>query len=565
MLSIRKIGVLGRTYRHLNRYRQILGILFSYGFGEIIELLKIDQYLDIGLQMISKNRGDRIEKLSRAERIRMAIEELGPTYIKLGQVLSTRPDLIPAEFITELIRLQDDVPPFSFDETEKIILSEFGVPFDALFEFLEKTPVASASIAQVYRAGSRDGEILAVKIQRPGIKRIIEVDLEIMLHLATLMERHIEEFALHRPVRIVEEFTKVLENEIDFTIEAASMERIAAMFLNDPAVYIPKVFRDKSSSAVLTMEMVEGIKITHVEAIEKAGLDRRLLTVRGADVCLKQIFQYGFFHADPHPGNIYALPGNVICLLDFGMVGTVDQRTREDIVELVDSIVHHHPSRAVQVLLRITEWDREPNLREFEKDVSEFMGQHLYKPLRDIKIGRLLQHLLEISSAHGLRIPADIFLMLKALGTVEGIALVLDPEFDMVSHAAPYIRKVKLARLHPDRIAGDVLQLASQLMGFMGQFPQDILEISRLIRQQKLTVKIEQVGLSTLLATQDQISNRIAFSIVIAALIIGSALIVISKTPPLVYGISFIGFIGFIAAALMGIWLLVAIIRKGKL
>jgi len=565
VLSIRKIGVLGRTYRHLNRYRQILGILFSYGFGEIIELLKIDLYLDIGLQMISKNRGDRIEKLSRAERIRMAIEELGPTYIKLGQVLSTRPDLIPAEFITELTRLQDDVPPFSFDETEKIILSEFGVPFDVLFEFLEKTPVASASIAQVYRAESRDGEILAVKVQRPGIKRIIEVDLEIMLHLATLMERHIEEFALHRPVRIVEEFTKVLENEIDFMIEAASMERIAAMFLNDPAVYIPKVFRDKSSSLVLTMEMVEGIKITHVEAIEKAGLDRRLLTVRGADVCLKQIFQYGFFHADPHPGNIYALAGNVICLLDFGMVGTVDQRTREDFVEMVDSVVHHHPSRAVQVLLRITEWDKEPDLREFEKNVSEFMGRHLYKPLRDIKIGRLLQHLLEISAAHGLRIPADIFLMLKALGTVEGIALVLDPEFDMVSHAAPYIRKVKLSRLHPDRIAGDVLQLASQLMDFLGQFPQDILEIGRLIRQQKLTVKIEQTGLNTLLATQDQISNRIAFSIIIAALIIGSALIVISETPPLVYGISFIGFIGFIAAALMGIWLLVAIIRKGKL
>ena len=173
MLSIRKIGVLGRTYRHLNRYRQILGILFSHGFGEIIELLKIDQYLDIGLQMISKDREDRIEKLSRAERIRMAIEELGPTYIKLGQVLSTHPDLIPVEFITELTRLQDDVPTFSFDETEKIILSEFGVPFDALFEFLEKTPVASASIAQIYRAESRDGEILAVKVQRPGIKRII--------------------------------------------------------------------------------------------------------------------------------------------------------------------------------------------------------------------------------------------------------------------------------------------------------------------------------------------------------------------------------------------------------
>jgi ubiquinone biosynthesis protein len=565
MLSIRKIGVLGRTYRHLNRYRQILGILFGYGFGEIVELLRIDQYLDIGLQMISRNRRERVEKLSRSERIRLAIEELGPTYIKLGQVLSTRPDLIPAEFIHELSRLQDDVPPFSYEETEAIIHSEFGIPIDELFEFSEKVPVASASIAQVYRAQSWEGESLAVKVQRPGIHRIIEVDLEIMLHLATLMERHIEEFALHRPVRIVEEFAKVLENEIDFTIEAGNMERFAVMFLNDPSVYIPKVYRDKSSSVVLTMEMVEGIKISNVEAIEKTGLDRKILTERGANACLKQIFHYGFFHADPHPGNIYALAGNVICLLDFGMVGTVDQRTREDIVDLVDCIVHQHSARAAQVLLRITEWDREPDVREFEKDVSEFMGMHLYKPLRDIRIGRLLQDLLGISAVHQLRIPVDIFLMLKALGTVEGIALMLDPNFDMISHAAPYIQKVKLARLHPDRIAGDAMELVSRLMDFLGQFPQDILEIARLIRQQKLTIKIDQTDLATRLATQDQISNRIAFAIVIAALIIGSALIVISETPPLVYGISFIGFIGFIAAALMGVWLLVAIIRKGKL
>jgi ubiquinone biosynthesis protein len=565
MLSIRKIGILGRTYRHLNRYRQILGILISYGFGEIVDLLKIDQYLDIGLQMVSKNRTSRIEKLSRAERIRMAIEDLGTTYIKLGQVMSTRPDLIPADFIIELSKLQDNVPAFDYREVEKIILSEFGVAVDEFVDGMEKTPIASASIAQVHRAHSKDGDVLAIKIQRPDIQRIIEVDLEIMLHLATLMERHIEEFAFHNPVKIVEEFARVMEKEIDFTIEAGSMERIAGMFLNDPTVYIPKVFRDKSSRSVLTMEFIDGIKISDVNAIDAAGLDRKLITVRGADTCLKQIFHHGFFHADPHPGNIYVLPGNVICLLDFGMMGLVNRKTREDFVDLVDSIVHQQESRAVQVLLKITEWDKEPNLREFEKDVSEFMGQHLYKPLKDINIGKLLQRLLELAATHRLRIPPDIFLMLKAIGTIEGIALVLDPDFDMVAHATPYIQKVKLARLHPDRLAGDVLQMTSMMMGFMGQFPQDILEISRLIRQQKLTLRIEQTGLNTLMATQDQTSNRIAFAIVIAALIIGSALIVISKIPPLVYGISFIGFIGFITAALMGVWLLTAIIRKGKL
>ena len=565
MLSIRKIGILSRTYRHLNRYRQILGVLISYGFGEIVDLLKIDQYLDVGLQIVSKSRTGRIEKLSRAERIRMAIEDLGPTYIKLGQILSTRPDLIPADFVTEFSKLQDNVPAFEYREVEKIILSEFGVPVEAFVSRMEETPIASASIAQVHRAYSKDGEVLAIKIRRPDIQRTIEVDLEIMLHLATLMERHIEEIAFHNPVNIVEEFARAMGNEIDFTIEAASMERIAGMFLNDPAVYIPKVFRDKSSRAVLTMEFIDGIKISDLAAIEAAGLDRKLITVRGADICLKQIFHHGFFHADPHPGNIYVLPGNVICLLDFGMMGMVDRKTREDFVDLVDSIVHQQESRAVQVLLKITEWDREPNLREFEKDVSEFMGRHLYRPLKDINIGKLLQHLLELAATHRLRIPPDIFLMLKAIGAIEGIALALHPDFDMVAHATPYIQKVKLARLEPDRLAGDILQLTSTMLGFIKQFPQDMLEISRLIRQQKLTVRIEQTGLDTLMATQDQTSNRIAFAIVIAALIIGSALIVISKIPPLVYGISFIGFIGFITAALMGVWLLTAIIKKGKL
>ncbi len=565
MLSIRKIGILSRTYRHLNRYRQILGVLISYGFGEIVDLLKIDQYLDVGLQIVSKSRTGRIEKLSRAERIRMAIEDLGPTYIKLGQILSTRPDLIPADFVTEFSKLQDNVPAFEYREVEKIILSEFGVPVEDFVSRMEETPIASASIAQVHRAYSKDGEVLAIKIRRPDIQRTIEVDLEIMLHLATLMERHIEEIAFHNPVNIVEEFARAMGNEIDFTIEAASMERIAGMFLNDPAVYIPKVFRDKSSRAVLTMEFIDGIKISDLAAIEAAGLDRKLITVRGADICLKQIFHHGFFHADPHPGNIYVLPGNVICLLDFGMMGMVDRKTREDFVDLVDSIVHQQESRAVQVLLKITEWDREPNLREFEKDVSEFMGRHLYRPLKDINIGKLLQHLLELAATHRLRIPPDIFLMLKAIGAIEGIALALHPDFDMVAHATPYIQKVKIARLEPDRLAGDVLQLTSTMLGFIKQFPQDMLEISRLIRQQKLTVRIEQTGLDTLMATQDQTSNRIAFAIVIAALIIGSALIVISKIPPLVYGISFIGFIGFITAALMGVWLLTAIIKKGKL
>jgi ubiquinone biosynthesis protein len=565
MLSIRKIGVISRTYRHLNRYRHILAVLLKHGFGEVVESLKIDQYLEVGLQLISKKRAPREEPLTRPQRLRMALEELGPTYIKLGQVLSTRPDLIPVDFTEELSKLQDSVPPFPFADAEAIIRRELGAAASEVFDHIDVEPAASASIGQVHRARLKNGEAAAVKIQRPGIRAVIEVDLEIMLHLATLAERHVEELTLHKPVTIVEEFARTLEKEIDFRIEAANIDRIAQGFLGDSTVYIPAVFREFSTAGILTTEYVEGIKISNIDRLEAAGYDRRLLCSRGADIVLKQVFHHGFFHADPHPGNIFALPGNVICLVDFGMVGVVDRQTRELFVELVDSVVRRNESRAAQVLLQLTRWEQPPDLRPLERELSDFMGRHLYRPLKEIEVGKLLHDLLAIATRFQLRLSPDIFLMLKAISTVEAVGRRLDPEFDMIAKAAPFIEQVLMDRFKPQRVAEDLSDLATRTLKFLHQFPRDLLDLAGLLRQQKLSLQIKHDGLDKVLATHDQISNRIAFAIVIAALIVGSALIVISKTPPLFYGISLIGIIGFLAAALMGIWLLVAILRSGRL
>ncbi len=565
MLSIRKIGVIGRTYRHLNRYRQILSVLFRYGFGDLIDTLRIDQYIEVGLQMVSRKKRDRLERLTRAERVRLALEELGPTYIKLGQVLSTRPDLIPLEFVTELARLQDDVPPFEFADIQKIIREELGALPEALFDVMEEKPVASASLGQVHLAHIKGGEPVAVKVQRPGIRKTIEVDLEIMLHMATLMERHVEEISLHRPIKIVKEFADTLEKEIDYTIEAGSMERMARLFLNDPTVYIPTVYRELTTARVLTMEFVDGIKISDIERLNREGFDKKKITVRGANLYLTQFFEHGFFHGDPHPGNIFVLPDHVICLLDFGMMGHIDRQTRELFVDLIDSVIQHQETRSVRVLLKLADWDEEPNLRALEKDLAEFTGRHLYKPLKDIELGPLLHHLMELTARHRLRFPPNLFLMMKALVTVEGVACALDPEFNLIVQATPFIEQIKLERLHPQRIADELSHLATDWYEFLSQFPQDLMEIIRQVRHRKLSFRHDFTGLDTMLDTYSQISNRISFSIVIAALIIGSALIVISEIPPLIFGISLIGIIGFFAAALMGIWLLVAIIRKGRL
>jgi ubiquinone biosynthesis protein len=565
MLSIRKIGVIGRTYRHLNRYRQILTVFFKYGFGDLVDVLKIEQYLEIGLQMISRKRREQVERLTRSERVRMALEELGPTFVKLGQVLSTRPDLIPVEFIEELSKLQDHVPPFAYAEVAQIIESELGATPGDIFLHFEETPLAAASIGQVHRAQLKDGEEVVVKVQRPGIRKTIEVDLEIMLHLASLMERHLEEFQVNRPVRIVEEFARTLEKEIDYTVEASHIERFARQFMDDATVYVPKVFRETTTERVLTMEYIDGVKASEINRIEKEGLDRKIITARGADLILKQVFDHGFFHADPHPGNIFVLPGNVLCYLDFGMMGSIDRQSREDFADLVHSVVRRDESRAMQALLTLTQYDEEPDTRLLARDLSDFMGQHLYKPLKNLQMEKLLQQLMELISRHCLQIPPDLFLMMKALATVEGVGLSLDPDFHMINQAAPFIQRVKMEQFHPKRVANDIFRSGTELVRLIQEIPGELRELLRQMKRGKVKMEFEHVGLEPMLATHDRTSNRIAFSIVIAALIVGSALIVLSKTPPLLLGIPVIGIIGFVAAALMGVWLLIAILKKGRL
>ena len=565
MLSIRKIGVIGRTYRHLNRYRQILTVLFKYGFGDLVDVLKIEQYLEIGLQMISRKRREQVDRLTRSERVRMALEELGPTFVKLGQMLSTRPDLIAVEFIEELSKLQDRVPPFSYAEVSQIIESDLGGLPENIFEHFEESPLAAASIGQVHRARLKDGEEVVVKVQRPGIRKIIEVDLEIMLHLASLMERHLEEFQVNRPARIVEEFARTLEKEIDYTIEASHIERFSRQFIDDATVYVPKVFRETTTERVLTMEYIEGVKASEIERIDKEGLDRKVITARGADLILKQVFDHGFFHADPHPGNIFVLPGNVICYLDFGMMGSIDRQSREDFADLVHSVVRRDESGAMQALLMLTQYDEEPDTRLLSRDLADFMGQHLYRPLKDLHMEKLLQQLMELISRHRLQTPPDLFLMLKALATVEGVGLSLDPEFHMINQAAPFVKRVKMEQLHPKRVASDILKSGVDLVRLMQEIPGELRELLRQMKRGKVKMEFEHRGLEPMQTTYDQISNRIAFSIVIAALIVGSALIVLSKTPPFLFGIPVIGIIGFVAAAVMGMWLLIAILRKGRL
>ncbi|RLC23920.1 MAG: AarF/ABC1/UbiB kinase family protein [Deltaproteobacteria bacterium] len=565
MLNIGKIGVIGRTYRHLNRYRKILRVLFRYGFGDLVDTLKIEQYLEIGLQVISRKRREKIEKLSRPERVRMALEELGPTFIKLGQILSTRPDLIPVAYVEELSKLQDQTSPVPYGEIREIVRAETGKFPEDLFASFEPVPLAAASIGQVHRATLEGGENVVVKIQRPGIRKLIEVDLEIMLHLAGLMERHLEGFEIQRPTRIVEEFARTLEKEIDYRVEAAHMARFSRQFADDDSIYVPGIFEELTTRRMLTTEFIDGIKASRIDTLRERGYDLTKIMQRGVDAVMKQVFVHGFFHADPHPGNILILPENVVCFIDFGMMGRITGREREDFSDFLVQVVRGDERKAADAAMRLSHYDREPDRERLERDLLEAMETHLYHPVEKLRIGKLLQRLLEIFTRHSLSLKPDLFLTMKALATLEGLARTLDPDFNIMEHARPFVRRIRSGRFSPGHVADDVLETGAELYTLIKEVPSELRAILKQAKEGKIRIEFEHMGLEPVLFTHDRTSNRIAFAIVLAALIIGSSLIALSDIPPKWHDIPIIGLAGFIIAGVMGFWLLLSILRRGRM
>jgi ubiquinone biosynthesis protein len=540
-------------------------VLFKYGFQDFVEGLRIEEYLEVGLQLISRKRRERIEQFSRAERVRLALEELGPTFIKLGQILSTRPDLVPLQYIQELSKLQDGVPPFPYDKAIEIVRDETGKMPEDFFQHFEKTAIAAGSIGQVHKALLRNGEEVVVKVQRPGIQSIIQIDLEIMLHLASLMERHLEEMRIHQPTKIVEEFAHTLEKEVDFTNEAAYIERFARLFISDDEVYVPKIFHELSTERILTMEYIDGIKASEIDRLQRDGYDLKKLARNGASLILKQIFVHGFFHADPHPGNVFILPNNIVCYLDFGMMGHLSSQDQLDFTELILAIIHHDGKKAGNALLKLTYFQKEPDKKKLERDLDEFMHRHIYKPLKQWEVGKLLNQLLEMARRFGLQIKPEFFLLIKALSTAESVGRMMDPDFDIIKHAEPFVRLIQSRRLSPIRIANDMMESGTELLSLLRDTPRELHEILRQAKAGKVKIEFEHRGLEPVLFSNNRISNRISFSIVLASLIVASSLIVLSGVPPKWHEIPIIGLTGFIIAGIMGFWLLISMLRHGKM
>ncbi len=581
MVSIRQLGVINRTYRHLTRYQRILRVLFKYGFTDLVDYLHIDQYLESGLQMINRKPREQLERHSRPERLRMALEELGPTFIKLGQLLSTRPDFISPEYLIELAKLQDSVPSFSYEEVQQIFLEEWGKDPTEIFISFDSEPLAAASIGQVHHArifepGSADRtdaeqgsaaeeRKVVVKVQRPGLENIIAVDLEILAQIAALMEEHLEEVQGHQPTAIVHEFARSLSREIDFTIELANIQRFERQFAKHKDIHVPEVFPALSTERILVMEQIEGVKASNIDRLNKEGYDLSLIAERGAKLVMEQVFEHGFFHADPHPGNIFILPDNVICFIDFGQMGRLLLKDREDFTDLILNIVAGNETKVVSGILKITIQQDELDRDALALDLTDFMDRYLYLSLSEFEVGKILNDLLDLAGRHKLSLKPNLYLMLKALSTVEGVGLLLDPNLELISLAQPFMRKIKMNRLDPRRLGREVGETGLQYLNLIRDLPEEARSILSQLRQGKMKLEFEHRGLRPLERSLDRVSNRIAFAIVLAAQIIGSSLIVLSGIPPRWHDLPLIGLAGFLVAGIMGFWLLISIIRHGKL
>uniref|UniRef100_UPI00405782FF ABC1 kinase family protein n=1 Tax=Candidatus Electrothrix sp. TaxID=2170559 RepID=UPI00405782FF len=571
MVSIRRLGAINRTYRHLTRYRQILRILFKYGFHDLVDHLHIDHYLETGLQMINRKPREQIFRYSRPERLRMGLEELGPTFIKLGQLLSTRPDFISPNYIEELRKLQDNVPPFSFPDLQQIFREEQGKDPSEIFTDFFVTPLAAASIGQVHlaRIASKTEKSLirdvVVKVQRPGLESLISVDLEILSQIAGLMEDHFEEVQGHQPTAIVEEFALSISREIDFTIELSNIQHFSRLLSDNPTLHVPEVFPELSTERILVMERINGIKASHVSDLKKKGYDLRLIAERGANLVMEQIFVHGFFHADPHPGNLFILPGNKICFIDFGQMGRLLLKDRENFTDFVLSITSGKESEVVDGILKMTVHKKEIDRDKLALDISDLTGRYMHLPIGELEVEKIHFELLKLLTKHRLFLKPNLYLMFKALATVEGIGTMLAPEVELLTLADPFMKKIKLDRVHPRRLFDDFSTTSHQYLNLLRDLPGETRSILALLRQGGMKLELKHRGLRPLERALYRVSNRIAFAIVLAAQIVGSSLIVLSGIKPHWHDIPVIGLAGFLIAGIMGFWLLISILRQDKL
>lgn len=515
-----------RQARYLGRYREIAQILVGHGFGYLVEQLGLISLLSLPGRLVL--RLPPPTPVGSAARLREALVALGPTFVKLGQALSTRPDLLPPDFVHELGKLQDTVPPFPAEQAVRLIEESMGRSIDELFASFESVPLAAASLGQVHAAVLHSGEHVAVKVQRPDIAHRVTVDLAILADLAALAQERLALGAQYNLVDLAHEFTASLRAELDYKREGRNADRFRELFGHNHFVHIPKVYWDYSNGRVLTCERIYGPKITDRPALEAAGIDQRALARNCVQLILQEIFSYGFFHSDPHPGNFFAMPGEVLGVVDYGQVGSLDRQTTQALLLLLSALVNHDNAAALRAMERmgiLARRDITPSLR---RDLDRFTSGFVDRPLSEISAQETINELLALLRRHHVRLPGPLAMLLKAIVMMEGVGLQLDPDLDVFGIARPYVQRALAEQFSPEAIGRQLLSEGRELGELALELPQQLGDLLQRLNDGELRVETRELELRRLSGALVGAAHRLALALVLAALILGVAAVSIA-------------------------------------
>ncbi len=551
-----------RRVRHLGRYRQIVQILARHGFGAIVDQLGLTSLLNWPMRL---RRQPPPPPQTPAERVRLAIEELGPTFVKLGQVLSTRPDLIPPDLLAELNKLQDEVPPAPWEAARAVLEDAYGRPPEEVFAHIETTPLGSASLAQVYAATLHDGSEVVVKVQRPSVRHTIDIDLEILRDLARLAQERTALGEIYDLVEIVDEFAFTLRGELDYIREARNAERLRRNMAPLGVVYIPRVYWEYTCERVIVLERIRGVKIDDVEGLRKAGLDPHKVILNAAEMIVKQALVDGFFHADPHPGNFYVLEDNVIGVMDFGIVGYLSEQVREDLIRLFIVSVLMDVEGIVDQLLRMSVVHQTVDRARLRRDIERLLVRYYGLPLKYIRARDVINDLLPVVYRHHLGLPPDLWLLGKTLMMWEGLTYILYPEFDFFAVADPYVRQFLRQSRAPRAIARRTAATLNQWLSLIAETPTRLRPILLQMERGQWEVRTREVVDPHYLSLLDRAISRLSIALLLAALIIGFGMVLPSLDLTWPWPITtWLVLPGFISLFVLSLWWLWNTLRGGK-
>ncbi|WP_252504895.1 AarF/ABC1/UbiB kinase family protein [Sporosarcina sp. Marseille-Q4943] len=548
--------------RHTKRFQEITNAFLRNGFSHFLFRLGLT---DRGS---SNDNGNELNMQDVGVKLRHALQELGPTFIKLGQIASSRRDLVPLEIALELEKLQDHVTPVPFDQIREIVEFELEEPLERLFSTFDEKPLATASIGQVHIAHLPNGEEVAVKVQRPDIRPNVETDLSILSDLARFLEENTDWAKTYHLRDMIAEFSRSLLDELDYRVEGRNGERIAKQFEEIPFVHIPKIYWDSSTDKILTMEMFHGVKANDLKKLDASGYDRKLIARRIVDSMFHQILDEGFFHGDPHPGNIYILPDNVISYLDFGMVGRLDNELKYHFASLILNLREGDTEGMIEVFSDMGILSEDTDMRAFTRDVDDLQTKYYDVSLNEVSLGAIFVELFQVAYRHHIIVPSEISILGKTILTLEGLIAKLDPKLSIMEAVEPFGRKMMRERYHPKNLLENSWKDLVENIEILTNLPKDLKAIATTIRKGKLQLDINVQQVQVFLSRLDRISNRLSFSIILLSfsilmvgLIIGSA---IAGQRNVLWQFPIIE-AGSIIATLMFLFMIYTIIRSGRM